>query len=85
IPQGPASDLLATTYGFSRTDADAFAARSHQNAARAWAEGRFEDSVVPVADLNGVVVLDHDELIRPDTTVESLGALRPAFAAIGEH
>ncbi|WP_432173652.1 acetyl-CoA C-acetyltransferase [Streptomyces sp. Tue6028] len=85
IPQGPASDLLAAKYGFSRTDVDAFAARSHQNAARAWAEGRFKDAVVPVADLNGVVVLDHDELIRPDATVESLGALRPAFAAIGEH
>lgn len=84
IPQGPAADLLAQLNGFSREDVDAFAARSHQRAARAQEEGRFKRSVVPVTDVNGTVLLDHDELIRRDATVESLGKLKPAFTAMAE-
>ncbi|NNH70932.1 acetyl-CoA C-acetyltransferase [Nocardia uniformis] len=83
ILQGPASDLLATTYGYERADLDRFAARSQSLAVRAWHEGRFKNSVVPVTDINGTVMLDHDELVRPDTTIESLGTLAPAFETMG--
>ncbi|WP_370937364.1 acetyl-CoA C-acetyltransferase [Amycolatopsis sp. cg13] len=85
VPQGISADLLATLDGFTRADADAYAVRSQQRAAQAWAEGRFANSVVPVVDRNGLVVLDRDEHIRADATVESLGALRPSFAAIGDQ
>ena len=85
VPQGIGADLIATIEGFSREDVDAFAAESQARAAKAWANGYFSRSVVPVRDMNGVVVLDHDELMRPDTTVESLSALKPAFAAMGEQ
>ncbi|CAB4927623.1 unannotated protein [freshwater metagenome] len=84
IPQGVSADLIATIEGFSREDVDAFAVRSQQLAARAQAEGRFAGSVVPVIDISGQVVLDHDEFIRPDSTVESLGGLKPSFATMGE-
>jgi acetyl-CoA C-acetyltransferase len=84
IPQGVGADLIATVEGFSREDVDAYAARSQEHAARAREEGRFADSVIPVKDLNEHVVLDHDEFIRPGTTVETLGKLKPSFAAIGE-
>ena len=83
VPQGIGADLIATLEGYSRADVDAFAAESHHRAAKAWANGYFADSVVPVTDLNGLTVLDHDELIRPDTSVEGLAALRPSFAQIG--
>src|SRR4051794_28127427 len=84
IPQGVGADLIATVEGFSREDVDAYAARSQERAAAAREEGKFADSVVPVLDLNDNVVLDHDEFIRPGTTVETHGKLNPSFAAIGE-
>ena len=85
VPQGIGADLIATIEGFSRQDVDAFAVRSQQRAEKAWAEGRFDGSIVPVRDMNGVVVLDHDEHRRPGSTVESLGALPASFAAMGEQ
>jgi acetyl-CoA C-acetyltransferase len=84
VPQGVSADLIATVEGFSRVDVDAYAARSQERAAAAQAEGKFKDSVVSVKDLNEHVILDHDEFIRPGTTVETLGGLRPSFEAIGE-
>lgn len=83
-PQGVGADLLATLWGFSREDVDRFAVRSHQRAALAWQEGRFERSVIPVVDSNGLTVLERDELVRPDTSVESLGTLKPSFQDLGE-
>ena len=83
VPQGIGADLIATIEGWSREDVDAFAAESNHRAAKAWANGYFSDSVIPVRDLNGVTVLDHDELIRPDTSVEGLAGLKPSFAQIG--
>jgi acetyl-CoA C-acetyltransferase len=83
IPQGVSADLVATTEGFDRETVDRYAVRSQQRAAAAWAGGYFAKSVVPVRDRNGVVVLDHDELIRPDSTVESLGTLPASFAKMG--
>jgi acetyl-CoA C-acetyltransferase len=84
IPQGIGADLIATVEDFSREDVDAYAARSQERAATAQQEGHFKNSVVPVLDLNDHVVLDHDEFIRPDTTVETLAGLKPSFAAMGE-
>lgn len=83
-PQGVGADLLATLWGFSREEVDGFAVRSHQRAAVAWQEGRFERSVVPVVDGNGLPVLERDELVRPDTSLESLGNLQPSFRELGE-
>ena len=83
VPQGIGADLIATLEGFSREDVDAYAARSQERAATAQAEGRFDNSVVPVRDINDNVVLDHDEFIRPGTTVETLGGLKPSFADDG--
>ncbi|THA79545.1 acetyl-CoA C-acetyltransferase [Streptomyces sp. A0642] len=83
-PQGIGADLIATIEGFSRRDVDEFAALSQERAAEAWKDGRFARSVVPVKDRNGLVVLDHDEHMRPGTTADSLAALKPSFAAIGE-
>jgi acetyl-CoA C-acetyltransferase len=84
VPQGIGADLIATLGGWGREDVDAYAAESHHRAAKAWANGYFANSVVPVTDLNGLTVLDHDELIRPDTTVEGLAGLKPNFAQIGQ-
>src|SRR5438046_1501463 len=84
VPQGISADLIATVEEFSREDVDAYAARSQERAAAAREEGRFAQSVVPVVDLNDQVVLDHDEFIRPGTTVETLGNLNPSFEAMGE-
>jgi acetyl-CoA C-acetyltransferase len=84
IPQGVSADLIATLEEFSREDVDAYAAQSQERAWNAQQEGRFENTVVPVKDINDSVVLDHDEFIRPGTTVETLGGLKPSFAAIGE-
>ncbi len=83
VPQGIGADLIATIEGWTRDDVDAFAAESHHRAAKAWANGYFADAVVPVTDLNGLTVLDHDELIRPDTTPEGLAGLKPSFAQMG--
>jgi acetyl-CoA C-acetyltransferase len=84
VPQGVGADLIATVEEFSREDVDTYAARSQARASAAQAEGRFSGSVVPVLDLNDHVVLDHDEFIRPGTTVETLGGLKPSFAMMGE-
>ncbi|HEX6460411.1 MAG TPA: acetyl-CoA C-acetyltransferase [Thermoleophilaceae bacterium] len=84
VPQGISADLIATVEGFSRDDVDEYAARSQERAAAAREEGRFSQSVVPVLDLNEQVVLDHDEFIRPGTTVETLAGLKPSFEAMGE-
>ena len=84
VPQGIAADLIATEYGFTRAEADALAVESQRRAAAAWAEGRFARSVVPVTDINGLRILDRDEHMRPETDIESLGALKPAFAEMGE-
>jgi acetyl-CoA C-acetyltransferase len=84
IPQGVSADLIATIEEFSREDVDAYATRSQERAARAQQEGRFADAVIPVKDLNENTVLDLDEFIRPGTTVETLGKLKPSFQAIGE-
>jgi len=84
IPQGISADLIATIEGFDREQVDAYAARSQQRAHAAQSEGRFKGSVIPVTDINDNVVLDHDEFIRPGTTVETLAQLKPSFAAIGE-
>jgi acetyl-CoA C-acetyltransferase len=84
VPQGIGADLIATIEDFSREDVDAYAARSQERAATAQGEGRFSNSVVPVLDINDQVTLDCDEFIRPGTTVETLGGLKPSFAAIGD-
>jgi acetyl-CoA C-acetyltransferase len=84
VPQGVSADLIATVEDFSRDDVDAYAVRSQERASAAQAEGRFSGSVVPVLDINDQVVLDHDEFIRPGTTVETLAGLKPSFAAIGD-
>jgi acetyl-CoA C-acetyltransferase len=84
VPQGVGADLIATIEGFSREDVDRFAAQSQARAAKAWANGYFARSVVPVRDRNGLTVLDHDEHIRPSTTVQTLGGLPASFATIGE-
>ena len=85
VPQGIGADLIATLEGFSREDVDAFAVESNQRAAKAWADGRFARSVIPVKDRNGITVLDHDEFIKPESTVEGLGRLKPSFAGIGQQ
>ncbi|MBW5425924.1 acetyl-CoA C-acetyltransferase [Streptomyces sp. BG9H] len=83
-PQGIGADLIATIEGFSRRDVDEYAALSQERAAAAWKDGRFERSVVPVKDRNGLVVLDHDEHMRPGTTADSLAGLKPSFKDIGD-
>ena len=84
MPQGISADLIATKYGFSRDDVDAFAVESQQRAAKAWAEGRFKNSVLTVKDVNGLTILDKDEHMRPSTTMQSLAALQPSFVQMGE-
>ena len=84
IPQGVSADLIATIGEFSREDVDAYAAQSQQRAAAAQSEGKFKNSVIPVLDINDNVVLDHDEFIRPATTVETLAGLKPSFQMMGE-
>ncbi|XVV01947.1 acetyl-CoA C-acetyltransferase [Actinosynnema sp. CA-248983] len=84
VPQGVSADLIATLEGFSREDVDAWALRSHQRATLARDKGYFEKSLVPVVDQNGTVVLDFDEAIRPETTLEGLGGLKPSFQFHGD-
>ncbi len=84
MPQGVSADLIATKYGFSRDDVDAYAVESQKRAATAWEEGRFERSIVPVKDVNGLTILDRDEHMRPATDMQSLAALKPAFTMMGE-
>jgi acetyl-CoA C-acetyltransferase len=84
VPQGISADLIATLEGFTRTDVDAYAVRSQQRAAQAQAENRFARSLVPVKDINGMVVLDRDETVRGDTTLEALATLKPSFEQMGQ-
>ncbi|WP_220813522.1 acetyl-CoA C-acetyltransferase [Pseudomonas paralcaligenes] len=84
VPQGVGADLIASIEGFSRTDVDSFALRSQKKAARASADGSFNKSLVPVCDQNGIVILDHDEFIRGDSTLEGLGKLKPSFEMMGQ-
>jgi acetyl-CoA C-acetyltransferase len=83
IPQGVGADLIATLEGFSREDVDGYAVRSQERAAQARESGRFLDAVIPVRDLNDYVVLDHDDFIRPGTTLETLAPLKPSFEDVG--
>jgi acetyl-CoA C-acetyltransferase len=84
LPQGISADLIATKYGFSRADVDAYAVQSQQRTATAWDEGRFARSVIPVKDPNGITILAKDEHMRPQTTMQSLAQLKPSFDQIGE-
>ena len=84
VPQGISADLIATHYGFSRDDADALAVESQRRAKIAWDEGRFAKSVMTVRDQNGLTILDRDEYMRPETNMQSLGALKPSFKDMGE-
>lgn len=84
MPQGVSADLIATKYGFSRDDVDAYAVESQKRSARSWEEGRFANSVIAVKDVNGITILDHDEHMRPGTDMQSLAALDPSFVMMGE-
>jgi acetyl-CoA C-acetyltransferase len=84
VPQGISADLIATKYGFSRDDVDGYAVESQKRAGKAWDEGRFKKSVVPVKDVNGITLLDKDEHMRPSTTMQTLAQLNPSFVQMGE-
>ena len=84
LPQGVSADLIATKYGFSRDDVDAYAVESQKRAAKAWDEGRFKNSVIPIKDVNGLTILAKDEHMRPSTTMQTLAALQPSFVQMGE-
>jgi acetyl-CoA C-acetyltransferase len=84
VPQGISADLIATKYGFSRDDVDAYAVESQKRAAHSWKKGWFKNSVVPVTDQNGLVILDHDEHMRPETDMQGLASLNPSFVMPGE-
>jgi len=84
VPQGISADLIATKYGISRDDADALAVTSQQRAKAAWDDGRFARTIVPIKDRNGLSILDHDEYMRPQTDMQTLGALNPSFREMGE-
>ncbi len=84
LPQGISADLIATKYGFSRDDVDAYAVESQKRAAKSWEEGRFKNSVMKVKDVNGLTILDKDEHMRPSTTMQTLASLSPSFIQMGE-
>jgi acetyl-CoA C-acetyltransferase len=84
MPQGVSADLIATKYGYSRDRVDAYAVESQKRAASAWGKGHFKKSVIPVMDVNGLTLLNRDEHMRPDTTMQSLAALNPSFVQMGE-
>ncbi|MGA9766598.1 MAG: acetyl-CoA C-acetyltransferase [Rhodomicrobium sp.] len=84
VPQGISADLIATKYGFSRDDVDAYSVESHKRALKSWEQGRFASSVVPVQDILGLPLLTRDEMIRADASMQSLGALNPSFAGMGK-
>ena len=84
MPQGVSADLIATKYGFSRDEVDAYAVESQRRAAMAWDQGRFSAAVVPVRDRNGLTLLDRDEHLRPGTDMQALGSLKPSFAGVGD-
>ena len=84
MPQGISADLIATKYGFTRDACDAYAVRSQARAAKSWADGLFDNAVVPVRDINGITLLDRDEHMRPGTDMQSLAALKPSFVQMGQ-
>jgi acetyl-CoA C-acetyltransferase len=84
VPQGISADLIATKYGFSRDDVDAYAVESQKRAAHAWQKGWFKNSVIEIADQNGITILDHDEHMRPSTDMQALASLNPSFTMVGE-
>ncbi len=84
VPQGISADLIATKYGFSRDDVDAYAVESQKRAAKSWEEGRFNKSIAPVKDVNGLTLLDKDEHMRPETDMQSLASLNASFQMMGE-
>ena len=84
LPQGVSADVIATKYGFSRDDVDAYAVESQKRAAHAWEKGWFRNSVIPIRDQNGLTILDHDEHMRPSTDMQSLASLNPSFVMPGE-
>ena len=84
VPQGISADIIATEYGFSRDDADSLAVESQKRAKAAWDDGRFSRSIIPVKDVNGLPILDHDEYMRPETDMQALGALKASFREMGE-
>ena len=84
VPQGIGADIIATQYGFTRDMADAMAVESQRRAKAAWDDNRFAKSIVPVTDVNGLTILDYDEFMRPNTDMQSLGALKPSFKEQGE-
>ncbi len=84
VPQGISADMIASKFGFSRDDVDSYAVESQKRAKKAWDEKRFDKSITPVKDINGLTILDHDEHMRPDATMQSLGSLDPSFAMMGE-
>ncbi|WP_296819475.1 acetyl-CoA C-acetyltransferase [Brevundimonas sp.] len=84
VPQGVSADMIASKYGFSRDDVDAYAVESHKRAAKSWEEGRFSKSVVPVRNQLGLTQLDRDETIRPGTDMQTLGGLNPSFQMMGD-
>ncbi len=84
VPQGISADLIASKYGYDRRQLDSFAADSHRKAALAWEEGRFSHSILPIMDASGAILLDRDQMIRPTSTADTLGELRPAFQKLGE-
>lgn len=85
MPQGVSADLIATKYGFSREDVDAYAVLSQRRAAEAWLQGKFSKSIVPVKDINNITLLDRDEHLRPETNLEALAALKPSFSFFAEQ
>src|SRR5258708_26500539 len=84
VPQGISADLIATKYGFSRDDVDAYAVESQKRSAKSWEDGRFKNSVVPVNDVNGITLLAKDDHMRPTTTMQTLAQLNPSFVQMGE-
>ena len=84
MPQGVSADLIATKYGFTRDDCDAYAVESQKRSAQSWDEGLFKNSVVPVRDINGITLLDRDEHMRPSTDMQSLASLKPSFVQMGQ-
>ena len=84
LPQGISADLIATKYGFSRDDVDAYAVESQKRAATSWQEGRFKNAIMPVKDINGLTILAKDEHMRPTTTMQTLASLQPSFVQMGE-
>jgi acetyl-CoA C-acetyltransferase len=84
VPQGISADLIATKYGFSRADVDAYAVESQKRTAKSWEDGRFKNSVIAVKDVNGLTLLDRDEHMRPTTTMQTLAQLNPSFVQMGD-